>query len=683
MRQIDFSDGYETAAAPDQGVITTGGFGSYSSDANFVAALVLAGGTLSAGHAYYNSVTERIRFYDGALWIQCLTQVDDSLFMGVYANDAAYIAAIALLGEALQAGSFYFNSGTNETKYYDGTVWRTAVATDLQQTITNKDIDLGTATASRRITISKGTFAAINALARKAGTIYYATDGAGAIYFDNGAALVSAFSAPVSSVNGFVGVVVLDSDDIAEGSTNLYWTETRQNAFQTFKRSVRLASTTQVLLTDVVPLSIDGSTVAIGDRVLLAGQSSAIENGIYTYNDDGVNYTLTRAVDADGSTELVNGTHVYVSSGTLNGGFLFYITTLNPFTIGTNAINFSKLGAVFIEDTIVNGVTTKAPSQNAVFDALALKEDTTNKGIANGYAALDGSGTVPIAQLPSTVVGAVDYKGTWNANTNTPDLPASTPDKGDYYVVSVSGSTSLGGITDWVVGDWAIYNGTVWEKVDNSESVTSVNGFTGTVVLDSDDVAEGATNLYFTDLRAQTAVITQVITNGVTDKSPSEDAVFDALALKQSTSEKDAAGGYAGLDGSSLIANSQMANVLDAAVTDAETTKAPTSNAVYDALYGSPDYVSANIVSVAGAHAVGAQDKVLLVDTTAARTITLPTPARRKIYIKDVSGQAETNNITLARNAAENIEGLASDRILNANFGSWLVVGDGTNWHLL
>lgn len=70
--------------------------------------------------------------------------------------------------------------------------------------------------------------------------------------------------------------------------------------------------------------------------------------------------------------------------------------------------------------------------------------------------------------------------------------------------------------------------------------VTSVNGQTGAVSLDTDDIAEGSTNLYFTNARAQAASISQVITNGVTTKSPSEDAVFDALALKQSTTLADA-----------------------------------------------------------------------------------------------------------------------------------------------
>lgn len=114
-------------------------------------------------------------------------------------------------------------------------------------------------------------------------------------------------------------------------------------------------------------------------------------------------------------------------------------------------------------------------------------------GVPGGAASLDGGGKVPISQLPSTITGAVDYKGTWNATTNSPDLGASSPDKGDYYVVATAGATSLGGITDWAVGDWAIYNGAAWQKVDNSEAVTSVAGRTGAIVLVTTDITGVAT----------------------------------------------------------------------------------------------------------------------------------------------------------------------------------------------
>lgn len=105
----------------------------------------------------------------------------------------------------------------------------------------------------------------------------------------------------------------------------------------------------------------------------------------------------------------------------------------------------------------------------------------------------------------NTLVGGVQYKGTWNAATNTPTLVSSVGFSGNYYVVSVDGNTNLNGITDWKLGDWAIFNGSVWEKVDNTDAVISVNGQIGAVVLTTTDIAEG-TNLYYTDGRVRNAV---------------------------------------------------------------------------------------------------------------------------------------------------------------------------------
>ena len=67
-------------------------------------------------------------------------------------------------------------------------------------------------------------------------------------------------------------------------------------------------------------------------------------------------------------------------------------------------------------------------------------------------------------------MGSVNYVGTWNASTNTPIIVASTGDKGDYYVVSVAGSTSIDGQSLWGVGDWIIFNGSVWQKVDGGST---------------------------------------------------------------------------------------------------------------------------------------------------------------------------------------------------------------------
>ena len=71
--------------------------------------------------------------------------------------------------------------------------------------------------------------------------------------------------------------------------------------------------------------------------------------------------------------------------------------------------------------------------------------------------------------LPS-ISGTLNYKELWNANTNTPALSGGIGTAADYYVVSVAGNTNLDGITGWGVDDWAIFNGTAWQKIDNSEA---------------------------------------------------------------------------------------------------------------------------------------------------------------------------------------------------------------------
>lgn len=85
-------------------------------------------------------------------------------------------------------------------------------------------------------------------------------------------------------------------------------------------------------------------------------------------------------------------------------------------------------------------------------------------------------------------LGVLEYLGEWNASTNTPTLTSSAGQRGGYYIISVDGNTELDGINVWNVGDWAMFNGTTWEKIDNSELVTSVAGKIGEVELVKDDV---------------------------------------------------------------------------------------------------------------------------------------------------------------------------------------------------
>lgn len=114
----------------------------------------------------------------------------------------------------------------------------------------------------------------------------------------------------------------------------------------------------------------------------------------------------------------------------------------------------------------------------------------------------------------TAMAGFVNYEGTWNASTNTPTLASSVGTKGDYYVVSTTGTTNLNGITTWTQGDWAIFNGSAWEKVDNTDLVSSVAGRTGAVTLSTTDISGLGT---MATQAASSVAITGGSITGITD----------------------------------------------------------------------------------------------------------------------------------------------------------------------
>ena len=73
-----------------------------------------------------------------------------------------------------------------------------------------------------------------------------------------------------------------------------------------------------------------------------------------------------------------------------------------------------------------------------------------------------------------------------------------------------------------------------------------------------------------------------------------------------------------------------------------------------------------------------------LIDTSSARTINLPSPVDGLVFtIKDKTGSAATNNITVARAGSESIEGIAASYVCAANWGCWTFICDGTNWFIM
>jgi len=111
--------------------------------------------------------------------------------------------------------------------------------------------------------------------------------------------------------------------------------------------------------------------------------------------------------------------------------------------------------------------------------------------------------------------GAVNYLGTWNASTNNPTLVSGVGTKGGYYIVSVAGTTTLDGISLWSVGDWAVFNGTVWQKVvgGSTESFTniSVTSLTGYMYANGSNLVTASTSIPVTNVSGAVANTVNII----------------------------------------------------------------------------------------------------------------------------------------------------------------------------
>ena len=279
--------------------------------------------------------------------------------------------------------------------------------------------------------------------------------------------------ATVSSVAGRTGAVVLAEGDITNLTTDLAAKESTANK-GTASGYAPLDSGSKVPTTNLGGAGADNTKFLRGDQTWMAppGTSDA------TSSSKGV-IQLTGDLGGTAASPTVPGLANKVSSVAATDATITVGGSATAPTVGVNAIPESK----------VTGLTTD----------LAATEKTANKGTASGYAGLDSGGKVPSAQLPASVVGALEYQGTYDASGGT--YPA-VPSKGYYWVISVQGT--LGGVL-YKVGDWLAYNGTTWDKVDNQQTVSSVAGRVGAVTLTTADVAASANKNYVTD--AQQTVI--------------------------------------------------------------------------------------------------------------------------------------------------------------------------------
>jgi hypothetical protein len=191
-----------------------------------------------------------------------------------------------------------------------------------------------------------------------------------------------------------------------------------------FKQSVKACATVNVSLA-APGVTIDGVTMASGNRVLLTGQTTATDNGIWVWN--GAAAAMTRATDADVDAEVTSGMYVFVESGTANGAKAFVLTTPDPIVLGTTPLTFILFsgGGTSVVGT-ANRITVTGP-QIDISTAYAGQATIATVGtITTGeWAVISGTNTTRIGYQAGIGGGGegayFGYQagGTTNAGYNT------------------------------------------------------------------------------------------------------------------------------------------------------------------------------------------------------------------------------------------------------------------------
>lgn len=111
-----------------------------------------------------------------------------------------------------------------------------------------------------------------------------------------------------------------------------------------YKQSVRVVTVANITLTGGAPAVVDGVNVSQSDRILVTGQTTGSQNGLYqvTTVGAGSNGTWTRTNDGNDTGEIESGMIVMVTEGTTYKDTQWKLTTENPITIGTTSLIFDQ-----------------------------------------------------------------------------------------------------------------------------------------------------------------------------------------------------------------------------------------------------------------------------------------------------------------------------------------------------
>jgi len=158
-----------------------------------------------------------------------------------------------------------------------------------------------------------------------------------------------------------------------------------------YKQATRVLTASNITLSGGAPSQVDGVNLSVDDRVLVIGQNTQSQNGIYFVDvlGTGSNGTWVRSGDTDVTGELLAGTIVMVTEGIVYHDTQWKLTTDDPIIIGTTPLIFEQNSAFAFGNVYANGTAVLATSVGDVLTLTAgnniqITGNNTSKSVTIG-----------------------------------------------------------------------------------------------------------------------------------------------------------------------------------------------------------------------------------------------------------------------------------------------------------